>query len=266
MAMPSEDATPQLIVTADDFNLSAGVSRGIIEAHQHGIVTETSVMVNLGDLQHAAAMLAAAPRLAAGLHLNITRGGPVAPPNAVAELLGPDGQFLGSPRALPAQMRSRVVHMEFQAQLEMFVRGFGRLPQHLDTHHHVHLHPVVCEALLDLAASLKLPVRSVDHEMRHTITARGVGSPAHFLGDAGDEPYWTTSRLLSTIQTLPPGVTELMCHPGYFDDAIAYSRYGQQRDVERQALCAPEVAARLREQGVELVTYVAVLPPDGISG
>jgi chitin disaccharide deacetylase len=93
MAMPSGDVTPQLIVTADDFNLSEGVSRGILDAHQHGIVTETSVMVNLGDLEHAAAMLAATPRLAVGLHLNITRGRPVAPSNAVAELLGTDGQF-----------------------------------------------------------------------------------------------------------------------------------------------------------------------------
>ena len=53
MAMPSGNVTPQLIVTADDFNLSEGVSRGILDAHQHGIVTETSVMVNFGDLQHA---------------------------------------------------------------------------------------------------------------------------------------------------------------------------------------------------------------------
>ncbi len=49
-----------------------------------------------------------------------------------------------------------------------------------------------------------------------------------------------------------------MCHPGYFDDAISYSRYGRQRDVERQALCAPEVAARLQEEGVQLVTYAAL--------
>ena len=49
-----------------------------------------------------------------------------------------------------------------------------------------------------------------------------------------------------------------MCHPGYFDAAIAYSRYGRQRDVERQALCAPEAAALLREQGVQLVTYAAL--------
>jgi chitin disaccharide deacetylase len=256
--MPSGDTTPRLIVTADDFNLSEGVSRGILEAHQQGIVTETSVMVNVGHLQRAAGMLAAAPQLAVGLHLNITRGRPLAPPSAVTELLGRDGQFLGSPQALPAPVRSASVRAEFHAQLDAFVRVFGRRPQHLDTHHHVHQHPVVLEALLDLAMSLKLPVRSIDAPMRDMMTARGLGSPAHFLGEAGDEPYWTVTRLRSIIQTLPPGVTELMCHPGYFDDAIAYSRYARQRDVERQALCAPEVAAALRQRGVELVTYAAV--------
>jgi chitin disaccharide deacetylase len=101
-------------------------------------------------------------------------------------------------------------------------------------------------------------VRSIDPRMRATMTARGLGSPEHFLGDAGNEPYWTVTRLLTTIQALQRGVTELMCHPGYFDEAIAYSRYGPQRDVERQALCAPEVATTLREKGVELVTYAAV--------
>ena len=256
--MPSGDAITQLIVTADDFNLSEGVSRGIIEAHHHGIVTETSVMVNLGDLQYAAAMLAAAPRLGVGLHLNITRGCPVASPGVVAGLLGPDGQFLGSPQALPAQLWSAAVQAEFQAQLDTFIQAFGCLPQHLDTHHHVHQHPVVLDVLLDLAAALQLPVRSLDAPMRAAVTARALASPAHFLGDAADEPYWTVTRLLPMIQALQPGVTELMCHPGYFDDAIAYSRYGRQRDVERQTLCSPEVAAKLRQEGIQLVTYAAL--------
>jgi predicted glycoside hydrolase/deacetylase ChbG (UPF0249 family) len=256
--MPAADEIKQLIVTADDFNLSAGVSRGILEAHTHGIVTETSVMVNLGDLSLAASLLADAPRLGVGLHLNITRGHPCAAASAVHDLLGADEQFLGSPQALPASIRSEAVGAEFQSQLEVFQRTFGRLPQHLDTHHHVHQHPVVLDVLLALAASLRLPVRSIDARMRAVTTARRVSSPAHFLGDAVDEPYWTTTRLLATVPTLRPGVTELMCHPGYFDTAIAYSRYGRQRDVERQALCAPEVAELLQKHRVQLVTYAAV--------
>jgi predicted glycoside hydrolase/deacetylase ChbG (UPF0249 family) len=256
--MLAEPHPRQLIVTADDFNLSEGVSRGILAAHQHGIVTETSVMVNLGDLQHAAALLTAAPRLAVGLHLNITRGRPLAAPHAVAELLGSEGYFHGSPQALPTRLGVETVRAEFQSQLEAFMQVFGRLPQHLDTHHHVHQHPDVLQALLDLATPLKLPVRSIDPYMRASIRARGLGSPTQFLGDAGDEPYWTVVRLQATLRTLPPGLSELMCHPGYFNDAIAYSRYGRQRDVEREALCAPEVTATVQETGVQLVTYAVV--------
>jgi len=256
--MLAEHNPRQLIVTADDFNLSEGVSRGILAAHQHGIVTETSVMVNLGDLQRAAELLTQAPRLAVGLHLNITRGRPLAAPHAVAELLGPDGHFHGSPQAMPTRLGVKAVQAEFEAQLDTFVQVFGRLPQHLDTHHHVHQHPDVLPALLDLAAPLQLPVRSIDAQMRASIEGRGLRSPAQFLGDAGDEPYWTVARLQATLRTLPAGLSELMCHPGYFDAAIAYSRYGRQRDVEREALCAPEVAATVQETGVQLVTYAAV--------
>jgi chitin disaccharide deacetylase len=258
MATVSGTSQKQLIVTADDFNLSEGVSRGIREAHQHGIVTETSVMVNLGDPQRAAELLAEAPRLAIGLHLNLTRGRPLAPPRAVAALLGPEGSFLRTPQALPPRLRAEAVQAEFQAQLQTFVQVFGCLPQHLDTHHHVHQHPVILEALLDLAVPLKLSVRGLDPHMRATIRTRGLGSPAHFLGDAGQEPYWTVTRLVSTIRALEAGITEIMCHPGYFDEAIAYSRYGRQRDVEREALCNPVVVATMQETDVQLATYAAV--------
>lgn len=248
----------QLIVTADDFNLSEGVSQGIIAAHQHGIVTETSLLVNLGNLQEAAALLGGVPSLAVGLHLNLTRGRPLAPLTVVTEIIGDDGHFFGAPQALPATMRGSVVHAEFSAQIEVFVQAFGRLPLHLDTHHHVHQHPVVLESLLDLAASLKLPVRAIDPHMREAIGARGLRTPSRFLGDVGKTPYWTVARLIAAIRELQPGATELMCHPGYFDDAIAYSRYGRQRDVEREALCDLAVTALVHDMGVQLITYAAV--------
>jgi len=250
-----------LIVTADDFNLSAGVSRGIIEGHQHGIVTETSVLVNLGDLRSAVEVLGATPRLAVGLHLNLTRGRPLAPPNAIGELIGRDGQFRGSPQALSPLLEVTSVRQEFQAQLDSFVQAFGRLPSHLDTHHHVHQHPVVLEALLDLATPLKLPVRGVDPPMRQAMYARGVRTPSQLLGDVGESPYWTVARLVAAVRDLQAGLTELMCHPGYFDEAIAYSRYGPQRDIEREALCDPRVGTTVQDMEVQLVTYAVMQDP-----
>ncbi|MBI3330179.1 MAG: ChbG/HpnK family deacetylase [Nitrospinae bacterium] len=258
MAMVLGNNRRQLIVTADDFNLSEGVSRGIIEAHRYGIVTETSVLVNLGDLRRAWELLAAAPLLGVGLHLNLTRGRPLAPRSAVAKIIGKDGHFLGSPQALPPLIEGASVREEFQAQLETFLQAFGRLPLHLDTHHHIHQHPVVLESLLDLATPLKLPVRGLDVHMRLAIRGRGLWTPQEFLGDVAEAPYWTVARLVAAIRELRPGLTELMCHPGYFDDAIAYSRYGRQREVERAALCDPTVTSAGQDMGVQLVTYAAV--------
>lgn len=249
--------TRTLIVTADDFNLSDGVSRGILEAHQRGIVTETSVMVNMGDLCRASDLLGEAPQLGVGLHLNLTRGQPLAPQTAVGAILGNDGLFRGSPRALPSPVPLASVRAEFQAQLDAFVRAFGGLPGHLDTHHHIHQDPAVLEALLDLAAPLRLPVRGLDPTMRASIRARGLWTPEHFLGDVAEGPYWTASHLVATLRALQPGPTELMCHPGYFDAAIAYSSYGPQRDGEREALCDPTVAAVVGEMDVQLVSYAA---------
>ena len=82
-----------LIVNADDFGLSPGVSRGILRAHWEGIVTSTTFMVNFPWAAEMAGLLRRAPRLGVGLHLNLTTGAPVLPPAEVPSLVGPDGRF-----------------------------------------------------------------------------------------------------------------------------------------------------------------------------
>ena len=81
------------------------------------------------------------------------------------------------------------------------------------------------------------------------------------MGDAADEPYWTTGRLLDQLATLPLGVTELMCHPGFFDESLAYSRYGRQREVELAALCDPEARATVERLDIRLCHFGALGAP-----
>src|SRR5438093_1577435 len=71
----------------------------------------------------------------------------------------------------------------------------------------------------------------------------GVRTPDHCVGGDGVDPYWTLARLFDTLTVLPLGVTELMCHPGHFDEALAYSRYGRQREVELATLVDAEARA-----------------------
>jgi predicted glycoside hydrolase/deacetylase ChbG (UPF0249 family) len=104
-----------LIVNGDDFGASIGISRGILEAHQHGILTSTSFMVDTPASEAAADLARALPGLSVGLHADLA-----------AELKEPG-----------AGLDKRVA-AELDRQLRRFEELMGRGPTHLDSHHNVH--------------------------------------------------------------------------------------------------------------------------------
>ncbi|MGH7320870.1 MAG: carbohydrate deacetylase, partial [Candidatus Rokuibacteriota bacterium] len=242
-------------VNADDFGLTAGVSRGIMEAHRRGIVTSSTALANLSpqpDLDTEAAGLTG---LGLGLHLNLTWGTPVSPPDTVPTLVDGDGRLRRDPSRLAEAAEIDEIRREAEAQIEAFARRFGRAPTHLDSHHHVHRLPRVMEVVMSVALAARLPLRSQDAGFREGLRRHGVRTLDHFVGDAGADPYWTPERLLDTLAALPVGVTELMCHPGRYDDALAYSRYGRQREVELAALCDPEARATIERLDIRLCHF-----------
>ena len=141
----------RLVVNADDFGMSAAISRGILRAHRDGIVTSTSLLGNAPDLPGARAMLSEAPNLGVGVHLALCGGSPVAPADNVRSLLAPDGAFW--PRGqdfITAWMKGRVLPSEVERELEAQVarvRDAGISIDHLDTHHHLGFLPVVGGAM-----------------------------------------------------------------------------------------------------------------------
>ena len=243
-----------LIVNADDCNLTAGVTRGILEAHRRGLVTSTTVMVNLPGLERTRDLLHAVPSLDAGLHCNLTFGPPVLPPASVPSLVDASGRFIRDPARQARAGDLAQVREELAAQAGRFEAAFGRRPSHLDSHHHLHRFPGVFGAVLEVAVRLGVPLRAISPEMAARIRARGLPAPDRMIGDVGQEPYWSRERLLAALRALEEGVTELMCHPGYADDALT-SSYAAQREAERGALCDPAVAEALREAGIRLAGY-----------
>jgi len=213
-------SAPRLLVVADDLGYDPAIDEGILESHACGIVTAASAMV---DTRFAAEALRRAPAdLALGLHLVLARGS------------GPE-------RAAG----------EARRQLERFEDLRGAAPCHLDGHKHAHAEPQVLAALLPLAAGRGLRVRALDPAMRDLLRRHGVPATDHFLGDAGLRPCWTAERLLSTLEGLPSGTSEMMCHPGRAP-THARTSFGAEREVERDALCDPRVAALLLDHGVAL--------------
>jgi predicted glycoside hydrolase/deacetylase ChbG (UPF0249 family) len=237
--------TRRLIVNADDFGLTRGVSEGILAAHRHGIVTSTTALVTSRiESEHVAR--ARDSGLGIGLHVNLTLGRPL---TSGASLVDESGRFVRDARRAAARASAREVDAEIAAQVERFMDLFERPPTHLDSHHHVGALSPVRESVLATARRLGVPVRSQDATSRVRARSAGLKTPDHFFGESGPDAYWSRARTLAHLHALPPGVSEFMSHPGRFDDDLAYSRYARQREVELiglGTLSARAAAAALR--------------------
>ena len=243
-----------LIVNADDFGLTAGVSRGILDAGAKGIVTSTTVMVNRPiDPELVERLLDS--EVGAGLHLNLTHGAPIADPRRLPSLVDGEGQFIRDPRAVAARAKKDEARIELGNQIDAFRALFGRFPTHLDSHHHVGRHEPILELVFDFARAIRVPVRTQDGQVRAAARALGIKTPDHFMGDAGTEPYWSIERVLEHLRSLPPGVTEFMTHPGYFDGDLSYSRYGAQRETEMAGLTDPRAREVIEREGIRLAHF-----------
>jgi len=236
----------RLIVNADDLGYDPAVSEGIVLAMRSGVVTSSTLMVNLPHSEHGAALARGLP---VGLHLNLSRGAPVSAgfPEALLRDGGFDETLVGS---LPAE----VVADEVAAQLARAEELLGAPPTHVDVHRHLHLVAAVLEGLCGVAVDRKLPVRALDGGMRTELHRRGVRTTDHFVGEAVNEAYWTEQRFAGTIATLEDGTTELMCHPGYPPRETRTS-YALQRAVELATLTSGTARRALDDAGVVLGSF-----------
>jgi predicted glycoside hydrolase/deacetylase ChbG (UPF0249 family) len=80
-------------------------------------------------------------------------------------------------------------------------------------------------------------------------------TPDFFCASFYDEDA-TKAELLRLIESLKPGTTEIMCHPGYADTVLlAGSVYARQRERELAILTDPEVRAAIQSRGIVLISF-----------
>ena len=276
--------TRQLIVNADDFGRTHGVSAGILRAHREGIVTSTTAMMNMpgvaADLRRAKTE---APRLGLGVHLNFTAGRPLLPPEWCASLVDEHGHFLTQEAvmAAPDRVKHDELREELKSQISAFKNAMSTLPDHLDAHHFVHLYPPLFEIYLDLADSFKLPVRipiprqeaeldhmppiiggtppetakSIGRTDQKILAARAIKSTDHFVATFYDKTV-SVPFLMEILASLPQGSSELMTHPGQLDDQLrAESKYNLQREDELAVLTNSQVIEYLDRLDIQLITF-----------
>jgi chitin disaccharide deacetylase len=283
-----------LIVNADDLGWTPGVNRGIAEAHRNGIVTSASLLANGQAFAEAVELARATPGLGVGVHLNLSDGPPTAPTDVVPSLMNAAGEFEGGPDGLLLKIATRglsmrEVEIEWDAQASK-VRKAGIEPTHLDGHKHVHMLPGLFEIALRLAKRHGIAAIRVSHEasslraalstgeargavvLKQGVQARGlkllardareqaeragVSTADYFCGIAqtGELTKEGVERLL---QSLPEGTTELMCHPGYADDALrkTTTRLQASREKELEILTDPKIRNLVASQGIRLIDY-----------
>jgi len=163
-----------LIINGDDFGFSSSVNQAIIEAHEQGILTSTSLMVSGQKCTEAVNLAKNYPNLGVGLHLVLVCGQSVLPPEEIPHLVDRDGNFLDNPvkAGLIYQFNreaKKELALEIRAQLEKF-QETGLPISHLDGHLHLHAHPVVLGIIKDLAAEFDLKVlRLPSEELNFTL-------------------------------------------------------------------------------------------------
>jgi hypothetical protein len=271
----------RLIINADDFGLSEGINRGILEAFDAGALRSTSIMVAMPAFAEAArAARMAGTRLGVGLHFTLTAGRPLVHgpslTDAQGEFLEP-GALLR--RALLGRLLPGEVAAECAAQIDR-ARAAGIRLTHLDGHHHAHLAPGIAPAVRHVVREKRIPAvrRPVEPlfganrwrraPMRALVTmlARindprdwGVRTTDHFIGSALLGATRFREKLASALDSLASGTTELMVHPGYADGPLPNDdSYTTQREVELSALISREVLDRLRDRRIRLTHFGAL--------
>lgn len=240
-----------LIINADDAGLHPEINAGILDAVKAGVVTSVSLLVNKPHICDVKTLFDAGISL--GLHFNLTRGFPCARPLPVT-LIDEKGTFSPEGHERASSFNEDDIRREMKAQFERFQEIFGIIPDHLDAHKHLHRkNEVIFDIMIETAIEFEIPLRSLTDTMRKRCRASGVSTTDHFIGDVNPSPYWTVERLKDQLAALPPGLTEMMCHPGRKTESIEDLWYVSERSVELCTLLSN--AAREAFSAVELTSF-----------
>ena len=280
----------RLIINADDFGLTRGVNRAIVEAHERGVVTSATLMASGSEFDEAVALARRLPRLSVGCHVDLIQLAPVSPPSQLPTLVRGDHFRPGFARFARAALRNRLSAQEIgsEAGAQMGkLQSAGIALTHFDTHKHTHLFPRVLRPLLQAAkergiGAVRNPfepdpiVRLAEVSSRPKLLSRYCAVRA-FQSMAGKfrklveaEGLATTDgtvgivltgfldqrRLRSLIQRIPEGTWEMVTHPGYSDAALRpLSALTAARETELALLTSATTRDLLQECGMQLISY-----------
>lgn len=280
--MNAKSSQKRLIVNADDFGFSEGITEGILRAHREGIVTSTTITANMPAAEAASARLREAPGLGVGVHLNVSQGRPLCRRGLV--LADEDGVMRHTAVGIILACLRRpsllsAVEAEYEAQIR-WALDHRITPTHLDTHRHAHAFTPIFARVASLARRYhisfvrrhreKLPGRNwppagrAERRVSRVLNCFGAVNariapdmlPTCGTWGVAHTGAISVEWLIRAAEEVRPGVTEIMTHPGLSADAdAATTRLLESRLSELSALCNPGVRDALKRHGIELIHY-----------
>lgn len=273
-------------MTADDFGLTGGINRGIVDCVEQGIVTSVSLCVNGREYDEALAFCRRVPGLSIGLHLVFTGEKALSPDAAENGLCGRDGRLPGSwpvflARYFSGGIRLRGLEKEIEVQFGK-IHSAGVRVTHVNSHQHLHLLPAILDIVILncrrygvgyiripfssparhwLSADWRkaawqtilnpLCTRALSRIRKAGLQACAETSGVLYSGSMG------RSELKSIISSLKEGRTEIIGHPGRGggESAGLYGSWGYSWDKEADSLCSVEVKESLKEHGIALCGF-----------
>lgn len=276
----------RLIVNADDFGLTSGVNRGILEAHDRGVVTSATLMACGRKFEEAAALASQVPGLSVGCHVVLVDGTPTLNSGEVTCLMENGGKNFRqslmrfAARATTGRLDSGEVEAEITAQIRKLQRAAIRV-SHLDSHKHTHMFPAVFKPML--RAAKNCGVRAVRNPFEPLVFATNGNWKRRFkLGILRRYQTAFTAHLreaemktpdgcigivatgglsletfASLVENLPEGTWEFVSHPGYNDAELdtVMTRLRDSRDKELSILTSEKVQELIRREGIKLISY-----------
>jgi predicted glycoside hydrolase/deacetylase ChbG (UPF0249 family) len=284
----------KLIVNGDDFGLCSGVNKGIIRLCERGVLTSATIMVNQSGTKEALEFASRTPWLGLGVHLNLTTGRPLLPPDRVPTLVDEAGFFFSPSRLVgrisTGQTDKGDILRELGAQIE-FCYGEGLRLTHLDTHSLTHAFPPLGSLVLQLTRRYEIPAirsptvsgavapyackwmqrighwfgRPVARSQTETKSARGKGAAITWNGLKTTHyllylRWWLGDRcfedLEGTLRVLGDRAVEIMAHPGFLDNELAaLSNYVEGREEEVRVLSSQRFDELLDRLGAVLTNF-----------
>jgi hopanoid biosynthesis associated protein HpnK len=280
----------RLIINADDFGLTAGVNRAIVEGNRCGMVTSATLMANAQASEAAIELSRAQPSLKIGCHVVLIDGVPLSA--NLPSLTNGSSRFRSSLKqfalaAVRKQIAAEEIEREVAAQVRK-IQASGIMLTHVDSHKHTHMFPHVLRPVLHAARACGIrAVRNPFEPLRSWPLSMMVSVPGLWLRSAGVMAFQMFASefrravkevgmvstdgtvgiaatgkldqqiLLQILKALPEGTWELVCHPGYSDADLkaAGTRLTQSREIELAALTSTETQQALAHEKIELISY-----------